>query len=264
MSYQNNNYDNNQQVHVSTNTVTMFSGDMMLRINLYDQNMSFGFTTAVTESDTGKRRFPKENAVNALLTADRVTALYTIIKNRTLPALENKTPRSDSLMCNRDGSTIIGIEVTPEMLVNLTCYSGIGDDRIPKRILTFTFQDISSITNYNANTGDFTADETPIRAQFLLFLNILEGFQLAYSGAVNHFGRYYDRYTNRRMMSSIDAMASKMGVQTVNGPMYNNAVSGTNVQSGGNFNPNMSVPNSDIPVNNVSNLNDMFGADNPY
>lgn len=262
MSYQNNT-DNNQQVHVNTNSITMFSGDVMLRVSLYDQNMSLSFTAALTDSATGKRKFPKENAVNVLLTSDRVTALYSIIMNRTMNALENKITRSDSLMCNRDGSTIIGIEVTPEMLVNLVCYSGIGDDRIPKRILKFTFQDISSILNYNASTGDFTVDENPIRAQFLLFVKVLDGFLMSCCGASSHFGRYYDRYSNRRVMSSIDAMASKMGVPTASGPSFNNSVSGTNVQSGGNFNPNTPMSTSGVPVSNVSNLNDMFG-ENPF
>ena len=262
MPYQNNNAENSQ-VHITSNPATMFSGDMMLRVSLYDQNMSLSFTSAVTDSATGKRKFPKENAVNVLLTADRVTALYTIIKNRTMNAVESNTSRSDSLMCNRDASTILGIEVTPEMLINLVCYSGIGENRIPKRILKFTFQDISTILNYNASTGDFTADSTPIRAQFLLFIKILDGFLMAYSGAANHFGRYYDRYSNRRVMSSIDAMAAKMGVQTAGGPSFN-GVSGTNVQSGGNFNPNAPVSTSGVPVNNVSNLNEMFGTDTPF
>lgn len=263
MPYQNNNADN-QQVHITSNTATLFSGDMMLRVSLYDQNMSLSFTSAVTDSATGKRKFPKENAVNVLLTADRVTALFTIIKNRTMSALESHTPRSDSLMCNRDGSTILSIEVSPEMMIDLVCYSGIGENRIPKRVLKFTFQDISSILNYNAATGDFSADETPIRAQFLLFVKILEGFLLAYSGAVNHFGRYYDRYSNRRVMNSIDAMATKMGVQTASGPQFNSTVAGTNVQSGGNFNPNAPTSTSGVPVANVSNLNEMFGTDNPF
>ncbi len=261
-SYNNgNNGGDFQQVHVNSSTLMMFSGDSCLRISLYDQTLSLAFIPAVTDPNTGKRRFPKENALNALLTAERVTALYSIMKHRTQTALEEHHGRSDAITCNRDGTTMLCVEVTPENQVNLTLHTEIGEDRIPKRSMTFTFQEIIPIMNYNPTTGEFTAGDAPIHAQMKLFMMMLEGFCYATIGAEHHFGKYSDRFSDRRMMGAIGAMANSLGVTAPNAPNYNNAIPGTSVAPGGAFNPNNGTGTNGVPVDNVSNLNDMFNND---
>lgn len=259
MPYSNN--SNFEQVHTTTNGLTLFSGDVCLRLSLYDQSLSLSFCNAVTDSASGKRKFPKESAVNVLLTTERVAALYSIITHRTASALETGMQRSDSITCNRSGSTMLTVEVTPEKMIHLICYAEIGENRIPKKIIRFTFQDITPILGFNPQTGDFTADEKPIRAQFILFMKVLEGFLTASSYADAHSIKYTDRYSDRRLMSSIGAIASKLGVAAPSAPFYNNTVSGVNVQNGGNY----QQPNgtSGVPVSEVSDLSAMF-SDSPF
>ena len=256
--------DSFQQVHVTSNSLMLFSGDMSLRLSLYDQTLSLSFVPAVTDSATGKRKFPKENATNVMLTAERVAALYDIITHRTLYALENKTFRSDSLTCNRDGSMMIGIEITPEQLVNLIVYAQIGEDRIPKKILKFNFQDITPVLNFNPSNGEFSADDHPIHAQLILFLKMLDGFLTAVSGAEHHFGKYNDRFTDRRFMDSIGALATKLGVSTSRAPQYNNSVPGVNVTPGANFPTGNTTSTAGVPVAELTDINQMFGSDVPF
>ena len=162
----------------------------------------------------------------------------------------------------RHGRYYVGLSVvTPEKMIHLICYAEIGENRIPKKIIRFTFQDITPILGFNPQTGDFTADEKPIRAQFILFMKVLEGFLTASSYADAHSIKYTDRYSDRRLMSSIGAIASKLGVAAPSAPFYNNTVSGVNVQNGGNY----QQPNgtSGVPVSEVSDLSAMF-SDSPF
>lgn len=256
MPYQNN--GEFQQVHVSTNGMTLFSGDLMLKVNLYDQNLSLGFTPALTDSATGKRKFPKENTTNVLMTAERVQALYDIMTHRMVSAIEEHRTMNACITCNRDGSTMIGVTVSPEGIVSLMAYSGINEKRIPNKIHKFDFQDITPILNFNPESGDFAADETPIRAQLFLFVKMLEGFLLECNGASNHFGKYTDRFSDRRFMTSIDAMATKMGVTTAKGPSFNNTVPGTTVAPGGSFSASNTTSMNGVP-SEMTDLNSMFG-----
>lgn len=260
MAYQNQQNGDFQQVHVTSNSLMLFSGDMSIRVSLYDQALSLSFTPALTDSSTGKRKFPKENATNVLLTAERTTALYDIITHRTLNAIENKTPRSDAISCNKDGSTLLSVNVNSDMIVELVVYTGIEEDRIPKKTLKFVFQDIIPINNFNPATGEFVVGDTPIRAQLLLFIKLLAGFLTACAGAEHHFGKYNDRFSDRRFMGSIDAMATKLGVNTTSNPQYNN---GTNVSMGGAFNANNSTSTAGVPVTEVNDIGSMFNMDAP-
>ena len=249
-----------QQIHTTTNTMTMFSGDTMLKIALYDQSISLAFINAVTGVD-GKRTFPKENAIKMVVTADRVAALFEIMKNRTMLALEDNISRSDSILCNKDGSNMLCVEVSPEMLISLIAYTGIDENRIPKNTVKFQFQDTIALKNYNPENGEFEADDKPIRSQCILFMKALEHFISAHSGAETHFSSFYNRYHDKRFINSIDGIATKLGAATVSGPSvnnpFNNNIPGASVQSGGSFNPNMSQ-DAQVECESVDSLNAMF------
>ena len=225
------NYNNQNQGSTyfkpSTDAVTLYSSDTMLRITYYDTTMSLEFRKATTDAE-GKRRFPKPEKgkeVNIVLSAERVSALSDAIHKNFIPMLERVTEKWKSsgegethniaVMGNQQGTKLLVISTgspsdkgyEPE----ITLYTDIGEDRIPGNTITFKTSCVPVLIDYNDKTGDFAVMNT--LPQFYIILNVFHAFIEGMSKAYAHFNKGREMASMNDVIERI-AMSLNVPVQT--------------------------------------------------
>lgn len=227
-NYTNNQNQSNTYFKPSTDAVTMYSGDTMLRITYYDTTMSLEFRKATTDAE-GKRRFPKPEKgkeVNIVLSAEKVAAISDAIHKNFIPVLERVVEKwrttgegsgehNVAVMGNQQGTKLLVISTgnptdkgyEPE----ITLHTDIGEDRIPGNTITFKTSTVPVLIDYNSKTGDFAAMST--LPQFYIFLNALHTFVESMSKAHAHFNKNKESVSMNDVIERI-AIALNVPVQT--------------------------------------------------
>lgn len=145
MPYNNGNGNSNgrnySQFDVNTNSLSVFSGNMCMRLDLYNKNLQVGLIRAVQTSE-GRNTYPKDNAIRALLTPDRVQAVVTLITDGVIPALEARRPYEGSIITNSKMSTIVRVGCDADGNAYFDIYTGMDDRRIPKDAARYQFPKI--------------------------------------------------------------------------------------------------------------------------
>ena len=212
----------------STDAVSLYGKDTMLRITYYDTTMSIELRNAVIDQE-GKRRFPKPekgSEVNIVLTAEKVMAISDAISRHFLPLLESviekykntgEDPGSHNIaiMGNQQGTKLLVISTghpgpkgyEPE----ITLHTEIGEDRIPGKSITFKTSTVPVLVDYNEQTGDFGMMET--LPQFYIFMNVLHSFIENYSKASAHFSKSRESASMKDVVERI-AMSLNVPIQT--------------------------------------------------
>lgn len=269
MPYNNNsaNGNNRAQFDVNTTSLILYSGNMSLRMDLYNRNLQIGLIRAVQNSE-GKNTFPKDSAVKVLLTPERVQSLVTMITDGLISALEARRPYSSGLITNSRMTNMILVGCDTDGNTYLDIYTGMDERRLPKESARFIFNRNQTLSKFNPNTGDY--EQGPdIQGQLYLFTRCLEDFSYNTSMTGAHFNRVAENSYNRRLMALLQDIAIKIGVpvRMNNGSGSDNGSYryGGNTQNGNNGGfTNSSVMNTPIPESNVTSLDDIDGGDLPF
>lgn len=267
MPYNNNSNSRSSQFDVNTSSMILYSGNVSLRMDLYNRNLSIGLIRAV-QTPEGKNTFPKDSAIRVLLTPDRVESLVLLITDGVIPALEARRVYSEGLITNSRMTNMIMVGCDADGNAYLDIFNGMNDRRIPKEYARFVFQRNQTLSKFNPNTGDY--EQGPdVQGQLYLFARCLEDFSYNVSMAGAHFQRITDNGFNRRLMSILQEIAIKLGVpvrtssngDNSGGYQYGGS-SGSNQNSGGFA--NSQVMNTPIPEANVTTLDGLESEDLPF
>ena len=240
MPYNNGNGNSNgrnySQFDVNTNSLSVFSGNMCMRLDLYNKNLQVGLIRAVQTSE-GRNTYPKDNAIRALLTPDRVQAVVTLVTDGVIPALEARRPYEGSIITNSKMSTIVRVGCDADGNAYFDIYTGMDDRRIPKDAARYQFPKNQFI--YNS------------------------------SMAAVHSYRIVENSYNRRIMNLLQDIAAKMGIPVQRVSSEGNSNGGYRYGGNGNSNngggfANSSVMNSPIPEANVTTLDNIDSPELPF
>lgn len=240
MATYNNQNQGNTYFKPSTDAVTLYSGDTMLRITYYDTTMSLEFRKATTDAE-GKRRFPKPEKgkeVNIVLSADKVAAISDILHRDFIPVLEKLTDKwkSNSECSEEHNIAVMGNQQGTKLLVistgkptdkgyepEITLYTDIGEDRIPGNTVTFKTSSVPVLIDYNDKTGDFAVLST--LPQFYIIINVFHNFIEAMTKTYAHFNK------SREMVSMNDVI--ERIAMSLNVPVQTRSSYGSEYSSGG-------------------------------
>lgn len=215
MSTYQNNY--NQRPSITTNSIALFDdAGVMLKCGFLDGNISISFGTAKEEN--GKRTYPNEMRDNLLLTAERVSAMYDIIQNKVLPALDSGSTYNGGVFTSNKKDNILEVQVVSEgehHEMYLIFHRNIDENRKPSKSVIFKFSKTPIIEKYKTDTGEFNIGE--IDTQFFLFVKLLEGFLLCgVNNTAAHSYRNANRYTMDKIFKYLEEVAAKLGVTVGN------------------------------------------------
>lgn len=201
---QNSNQTPHTYFKASTDALSMYSDNTMLRITYYDTTMQIELRKAVT-GDDGKRKFPrpeKGKEISIVLPIDKVTALSDAIDKYFLPRFEELTEKYNStgepagkhsiaIMGDRQGTKLISIstgEAGPKGYEpEISIFTDIGEDRIPGNATTFKTSIVPVLIDHNDKTGDFGVINTV--PQFYIFMVALHSFIETINKAALHFSK---------------------------------------------------------------------------
>lgn len=257
MPYNTNNQRNNAQFDVNTNSLMLFSGNVCLRMDLYNKNMQLSMIQAVQTAD-GKNTYPKENGIRVLLTPDRVQALVTLIVDRLIPALEARRSFEGSIITNNRMSNIVlvGCDQTGNAYMDL--YTGMDERRIPAQSVRYIFPKIPTLSKYNSQTGEY--EQGPdIHAHLYLLSRCMEDFLFNSSMAAVHTYRIMENSHNRRLMNLLQEIATKLGI-----PIQRSGDGQGGYRYGGNNGGNMPINSQPAQTTNTTTLDNIDSPDLPF
>ncbi len=257
--------NNSAQFNVTTSSFRLYSNNTCLNVSLYNQNLNIGIINATKDSE-GHLRYPGDNEIRALVTAERATALRNIIVDELIPAMKEHRPFERAIMLNQRMTNMLKMEVNSDGQVFLHIYNNIGENRVPSTKATYMFANTPTLGQYNSETGEYTQGPSDPSQIYLLGL-CLEEFVYQMSCAGVHMSRFVERYQNRRIIGILEQMASKLGV-----PMESIRNSGnTTYRYGGNggsrtpFNGNNATSAPAAPQEQqIQNLGEMMSSDLPF
>lgn len=271
MPYNNGNGNSNgrnySQFDVNTNSLSVFSGNMCMRLDLYNKNLQVGLIRAVQTSE-GRNTYPKDNAIRALLTPDRVQAVVTLITDGVIPALEARRPYEGSIITNSKMSTIVRVGCDADGNAYFDIYTGMDDRRIPKDAARYQFPKNQTLSRFDAKTGEY--EQGPdVQGQLYLVARCMEDFIYNSSMAAVHSYRIVENSYNRRIMNLLQDIAAKMGIPVQRVSSEGNSNGGYRYGGNGNSNngggfANSSVMNSPIPEANVTTLDNIDSPELPF
>ncbi len=242
----NNNYNN--RVNITTSSLTYFDEyGTMLKSGFLNENISIAFGNPV--ENNGRRSYPNEKRDNLLLTNERVGALYNIITDRLLPAIERKENYEGGVFTSLKKDNIFELRVEfEEGSDNYDIYAAfhrnIDADRKPQKTVLYKFTKVPIIEKYNTENGNFELDE--LDAQFFMFIKLLEGFILCGANNVtSHAHRNANRYTTDKIFKYLSEIATKLGVTVTSNSFQNNNYN-RGGGGGGGFTPKES--DGEMPV----------------
>jgi len=219
----NNNNSQFQKVNINTNSLTFFDDNgVMLKCGFLNENISISFGTAV--DNNGKRSYPNDKRDNLLLTSDRVGALYCLIKDKFLPAIEKGEDYNGGVFTSMKKDQVFELRIEHQngvAEIYALFHRNIDANRIPQKTVVFKFTKVPVIEKYNTTNGEFLLDE--IDAQFYMFIKLIEGFVIAGANNVTaHSYRNANHYTTDKIFKYLGEMAAKMGISVASSPAYNN------------------------------------------
>lgn len=242
----------------STDALSMYSNDAMLRITYYDTTLQIELRKVVM-SDDGKRKFPKPEKgkeINVVLTMDKVQALSDAIDRHFIPKFEalverynstgeSGTPSSVAMMGDRQGTKLISISTgeagqkgyEPE----ITIYTDIGEDRIPGNKVTFKTSSVPVLVDYNEKTGDFGVINTV--PQFYIFMIALHSFIETINKASLHFSKTRE---SASMLDVVERIAIALNVPVQTKSTYGGEVGGTGGKANNFANATINYENSSL------------------
>lgn len=230
----NNSYNSSGRTNISTNSIIMFSDNMMMGCKYGENLLTIYFRDAVMD-ENGKRKFPRpedgDSKNSANLTKEAAASLLMHLDETFIPTFEEYVK---NLLADPEfNKTIeVGIFVNKEMTKILDVSSGkptnvgykpsvrlhfdIGTDRIPRMSKVFTFSIAPVFINYNPETGDYERVEYSY-PQLLIFYKVLEEFVRSQTNSVAHEieTRYYSE--KRNMKDTINQIAMKNGIDISKG-----------------------------------------------
>lgn len=248
----------NEKSPVSTNSLTFFSNESMLRMNFSDGLMIISIRDAHID-ENGKRTFPRPAAGDksgiATLTPSRAAIFLKRIDNVFIPKFteylnEYEADKSFdkmssvSVILNKDSTALLtlttrrpdakyGYEPAVQICTNLA-----ADTRIPEKVKTFVFDEkIPVVTDYDPTTGTFVAYENEY-PQIMLFRAVIEQFIIASTAAAAHSVNIELKNKISTIGSVVNQLAACNGI-TVS--------SGRSSYSGGSIfdtNANNEIPNA--------------------
>lgn len=259
MAYSQNNFSNQgsgfQRENIYSNGLTFFSEEgLMLRVSFMNTCISISFSTPV-DNGMGGRTYPRENRVGCLVTQEGAIAFW----KKLVSAKENFESGKEyngSVFLKRDGTSLLGIEITSDGKLCLKYYMDIDSQKKTTKIMMFTFKTIpAGIDSYNPNTGE--GDLTTDVPDFELFVKTFEAFVLAISFAFYHSINFGDNKFREFVTSCFNALLVNNGMNPPN-PMR----PGYGTPKASNYSTGYQISqestNSTIPqVQNVTSLDDL-------
>lgn len=264
MAYMNTNnnvskFNTQNQSTVNTNSIPMYNGDMCLRLSFMNDSISLSFIQAVTRDD-GSRTFPKDNAQWCVIKLEYAVLMLNWLNQYFIPMAKANfdkqvadpsvelPPVLIGVPLNRENSNMIVFKYTKPskdgaLVPTITLHSGIGEDRLPTKSVSYEFGIKRIFTEYDEHTGDYAFNMDQV--QFWIFLRALNHFVDASTMAEVHANRLGNSYVNREMRNLIRQIAQKNGINT----MYN-----TN-----GFDSNSGAPTGAITAN-LSTSENVAGA----
>lgn len=208
----------------NTDGLTMFSGDVMIRVSYYDTSM--GIEMRLRNPDpNAPNKFIKpaklEDALSVSLTAEAATSLSDAIGRYFVPELERRVdilknnpdamptkPFSIGLPTNTAGNKVIEISTGINSIDPIiTLHLDINEERIPGRSISYQTKGTKVLINYNGGKGDVEfVDSVP---QFILFMNALHIFVESAGKAACHFNKTRE---TAHMVDVLDRIAMQMGI----------------------------------------------------
>ena len=251
----------NVQFDVNTHAMDLYNANCRLSISLYNKNMQIGIIPATKDTD-GKLRYPNANAVSVLLTPDRVMALSNAIAYDATKAMADGKVYQKPIILNQKNSSILSLDVDAEGQVTLNIYNDIDESRVPKKKASYLFANSQTLKGYNPTSGEYEQGEN-LPTQFYLFAKCLEEFSFAVTCMQAHFQKVANEFSNRKLMSTLYAIASKLGLSVG----YNDSNGGSyrygGQSGGGNFQGQSqgSTPPQEQPI---ATMEDLAGGDLPF
>ena len=242
-------YNQDYNTKITTNGMTLFDENgVMLRLDFLDDALSvqIGFPDIVD----GKRKYPTEKRQSLIVTNDRVSALYDIVINKVLPAIEAGKDYDGGIFTSKrkDGVFEVAVQSGEPYLMY---HKDIDADRKPKATYIFKFDKTSIIEKYNVESTEF--EQCEVHAKFTLFVKLLEGFVLLSNNITTHSYRHANKYTTDKIFLYLNEIAKKMGLTVESRSSYGTPNVGfSDDLPFGNEEPAMP------PVNNVSTLDGLL------
>lgn len=218
-------YDNNQnnrnENRVNTVGLNLFDDNsMLLRLSYLDDSLSIQICEPEQGSD-GKRHYPEQKRHSVIITADRAAALYNDVIIPSVKAVEENVAFARGIFCNRMKTTILQIMVKDNE-VYLSILAGIDENKVSQDKVSFKFQKVQYIDDYNPSTGE-VGNQTDVHGGYLLFTKFIELGVEALTGSAGHSMRKSNRATTRMIFNYLKAIGEKVGIIDPQQRSYNPA-----------------------------------------
>ena len=174
-----------------------------------------------------------DSYVNTVLSQNKVYDLLMACKNFKAQLDAGMTPESVGVA---SGSGFIQVSAnTEEGIILFTIYSDIGAEGKPSQQLSYGFNKSNYFKNYDPSSGSYDKSDL-YESEFERFIILLEETIKANTNAIAHTIRYTDMYTKDSILSSMNAIKEKMGIQNNfsgknNSNTYFNATNNQNNQT---------------------------------
>lgn len=264
-------FNNQNQNTVNTNSIPMYNGDMCLRISFMNDSLSLSFIPVVIRDD-GTRSFPKDNGQWCVIKLEYAVLMSNWLKQYFIPQAKanfdkqiadpnlNLDPVVVGIPLNKDNTNMIVFKyVSPSpdgaMVPTITLHSGIGENRLPSKSISYEFGIKRIFTEYDDKTGNYAYSMDQV--QFWVFLKTLEHFIEASTMAEVHAAKLGNSFVNREMRGLIRQIAQKNGIST-NTYSTGNGFDTSSHQNVGGVQP--ALPTSETTAN-VTTVGEMFGVE---
>lgn len=193
------------------NTMTTFKIHPALEVSQRNQSQMYNY----------------DENISTAVTPEKTLALYNAIKRSVLPAIEEGKEKSVAITVG-GGLTlvVVGVKKFEDTDNEMDAYLSIikvGQDLIAKESLTYVFNSLSIIEDYEPTAGHYDIEHDPF-SEFKLFIEFLKDSVSALSMGDAHAIRTVDRYyrTQIREALNIGQSGGGRGFGGARGNMFEN------------------------------------------
>ena len=216
---QNNDKDN--QISVNTRGYQFMNRDgfepSSLQVGAWNENMSLRINPMLEPSkQTETRIFDYDRYVSTALTLEKAMLLLYKIEKEIIPAIENDIDKSIGIQVGGDSLVVVGTgkRLTGSIRPFFAIHKSLNPDtKKPEMSMFYEFKATSSIDDYNESTGTYSLSES-VYTEFKLFVFLLKSFINFGSNFAAHANRFVQRFSNSKLMSTVNAIGQKVGVPT--------------------------------------------------
>ena len=167
-----------------------------------------------TDKQSKDQLYDYDKFVATSLNMEKVMLLLYKIKKDIIPAINENKEKNIGISIAGDSLVTVGTgkAITKSIRPYIAIHKGLNPEtKKAEQSIYYEFKKTMTVDDYNPETGEYNVEDN-IGAEFMLFIELLKSF-IQNSNFNSHVNRFNNRYSNDKMINTVNSIAEKVGVE---------------------------------------------------